>query len=320
MSDLPRRVHIRECGPRDGLQIEPHTLAVDEKTALISGLVAAGIREIEVGSLVRPDAVPQMATTPEVIQTLPIAPSGVAYRVSYLNVKGLERAQQFSNKIAMEGRVAITASETFVKRNQNRTIAESFVDMPLWIDRYKAFAVPVDTLGVMAAFGCNLEGNVPQARILELIETSSRIVEERGERLKKVSLMDTMGWATPVAIKTLVGKVQDRWPQLEINLHLHDTRGAAISSAVAALEMGVADFDGSVGGLGGCPFAGHKGAAGNICTEDFVFMCEELGIETGIDLEAMIEVARKTELVVQRSLPGKLMKSGSLESIRNAVA
>jgi hydroxymethylglutaryl-CoA lyase len=117
----------------------------------------------------------------------------------------------------------------------------------------------------------------------------------------------------------MTGAVRERWPNVRINLHLHDTRGAAMASAYAALEMGVADFDGSVGGLGGCPFAGHKGAAGNICTEDFVMLCEELGIETGVDLDALIEVARRTEAVVGRQLPGKAMKSGSLNAIRRTV-
>jgi hydroxymethylglutaryl-CoA lyase len=316
VNDIPKRVHVRECGPRDGLQIESKTLSVAEKIELIANLVAAGITEIEVGSLVRPDAVPQMATTPEVIASLPSAPAGVDYRVSYLNIKGLDRAAEFSSKISMEGRLAITASETFVKRNQNRTIEESFADMSRWMERYRAHGTKVGTLGVMAAFGCNFEGNVPQEKVIDIVARSEDIMAAHGNQMKLLSLMDTMGWATSFAVKSMIEKVRKRWPTVRINLHLHDTRGAAIASAVAGLEMGVDDFDGSVGGLGGCPFAGHKGAAGNICTEDFVFMCDELGIETGIDIEALIDVARRTEVVVERQLPGKVMKSGALNAIR----
>jgi hydroxymethylglutaryl-CoA lyase len=327
MSNLPGSVRIMECGPRDGLQIEAKLLSVSEKVELITALVSTGIKEIEVGSLVRPDAVPQMANTGEVIDQLPPAPAGVSYRVAYLNSRGLNRAKQHSNKIALDGRIGITASESFVKRNTNRTIDESFADIPVWIDLYRSAGVTVDTLGVMAAFGCNFEGVVPEERVIGMIQRAERIFEAQGGKLRRLSLMDTMGWANPNSIKSLVGKVQDQWPEIQVDLHLHDTRGLAIANATAGLQMGVANFDGSIGGLGGCPFAGnimadgrgkvYQGAVGNICTEDFVFLCHEMGIETGIDLEALIEVARLAESLVERPLPGKVMKSGTLQSKRD---
>jgi hydroxymethylglutaryl-CoA lyase len=131
-----------------------------------------------------------------------------------------------------------------------------------------------------------------------------------------VTLADTMAWATPLSIKRVVGALRERWPDLDIALHLHDTRGMAIANAYAGLEMGVTRFDSAVAGLGGCPFAGHTGAAGNVCSEDLVFLCHEMGIETGIDLDALIECARLAEDVVGHPLPGSVMKGGTLEKYR----
>jgi hydroxymethylglutaryl-CoA lyase len=134
--------------------------------------------------------------------------------------------------------------------------------------------------------------------------------------VKSLSLADTMAWATPLHIKRVVGAVRERWPDLRINLHLHDTRGLGVANAYAGLEMGVASFDASVAGLGGCPFAGHKGAAGNVCTEDLVFMCEEMGISTGIDVEKLIAAAQLAEEIVGHPLPGSVMRGGTLAKYR----
>ena len=134
--------------------------------------------------------------------------------------------------------------------------------------------------------------------------------------LRYITLADTMAWATPLAIKRVLGSLRERWPQMDFALHLHDTRGMAIANAFAGLEMGVTRFDAAVAGLGGCPFAGHSGAAGNVCTEDLVFMCHELGIDTGIDLDALIECAKLAEDIVGHPLPGSVMKGGTLEKFR----
>ena len=141
---------------------------------------------------------------------------------------------------------------------------------------------------------------------------------EHGCSLRRLSLADTMGWAGPEGIRRLVGAVQDRWPGIDLKLHLHDTRGAAIANAVAGLEMGVTRFDSSVGGSGGCPFSGPN-AAGNVCTEDLAFCCEEMGVRTGIDLERLIEAARLAERLLGHALPGKLMKAGLPSATRAAI-
>jgi hydroxymethylglutaryl-CoA lyase len=145
-------------------------------------------------------------------------------------------------------------------------------------------------------------------------------VEAEGARITRVSLADTVGWATPLAIERGIGAVREAWPDIEVKLHLHDTRGTGIANAYAGLRMGVARFDSSCGGLGGCPFAGHKGASGNVSTEDLVFMCHEMGIETGIDLEALIECARLAEEVVGHPVPGKVMRGGTLNKVRQKAA
>src|SRR5262249_35606385 len=160
------------------------------------------------------------------------------------------------------GKLTVTASETFIKRNTNRSIDDTFSEMPVWIEHYRKAGIEPDSLGVMAAFGCNFEGYVPEEKVVSLIARTAQIMDDNGCTLKHVSLADTMGWGSPAQMKSLVGKVRDRWPDMRVKLHLHDTRGCAVANAVAAMEVGVAEFDASVGGLGGCPFAGHKGAAG----------------------------------------------------------
>jgi hydroxymethylglutaryl-CoA lyase len=316
MWTLPKTVHLMEVGPRDGLQIEKTILTTEQKLELLEAIAAAGVREIEVGSFVNPKAVPQMADTEAVFARLERKP-GVTYRALWLNPRGLDRAVSVG-KVDLDGRLQLTASEAFVKRNTNRSIDETFADVPDWIARYRAAGVAPDCLGMMAAFGCNFEGDVQVARVIELMARAEAMLVQAGSSLRHVALADTMGWATPDRIRRMIGAVRERWPELPIKLHLHDTRGTAMANATAALEMGVREFDGSVGGLGGCPFAGHKGAAGNICTEDLAYMCEEMGIATGIDLPTLVEAARMAERMLGHEVPGKVMKGGLLPRARAA--
>jgi hydroxymethylglutaryl-CoA lyase len=259
-----------------------------------------------------------MADTNEVFEQLD-KKAGTRYRALWLNPKGLERALA-NGRVDMDGKLTLTVSETFVKRNTNRSIEDTFEQMPEWIRTYRDAGIAADSLGVMAAFGCNFEGYIPEEKVVGLIGRARDLMAEHGCTLKHLSLADTMGWASPGQIKSLVGKVRDKWPELTLKLHLHDTRGCAVANAVAGMEMGVAEFDSSVGGLGGCPFAGHKGAAGNICTEDMVFACGEMGVDTGIDLDALVEAAKLTEELVGHVLPGKVMKGGTLTRWKEARA
>ena len=318
MSDLPKSVAINEEGPREGFQIEKGPIPTARKIELIDALSETGLKQIQVVSFVSPKAVPQMADAEEVVAGFRKKP-GVRYTALWLNDKGLARALA-TKRLDIKGSLSLTASEKFLKRNQNRTLAENSTAQHGIIGMYKEHGVAVDHGSIMAAFGCNFEGDIPVRALLDVIQEMLEIAEEHQIKIKTISLADTMAWATPAAIKRVVGAVRERFPELKINLHLHDTRGMGIANAYAGLEMGVASFDAAVAGLGGCPFAAHAGAAGNVSSEDLVFMCEEMGIETGIDLEKLIEAARLAEDIVGHPLPGSVMKGGSLKRLRAAAA
>jgi hydroxymethylglutaryl-CoA lyase len=248
-----------------------------------------------------------------------IAPRpGVLYTGLWLNERGFERARA-TGRLDMRGTIVAGASSTFLKRNQNRTIEEQFEAQRALVARYKALGVPVTRGGVMAAFGCNDEGAAEPARVVALVGEILAIARDHDVTLDYVSFADTMGWATPLSVKRLIGAAQDAFPHMEWALHLHDTRGLGLANAYAGLEMGVARFDAAVAGLGGCPFAGNAGAAGNVCTEDLVFMCEEMGIETGVDLDKLIACALLAEEIVGHPLPGAVKIGGSLARLRAAM-
>jgi len=317
MSDLPKRVTILEEGPREGFQIEKSAIPTERKIALIDSLSQTGVEQIQVTSFVSPKAVPNMADAVEVAQGFTRKP-GVRYTALWLNDKGLERAIA-TQRLDIRGSLSLTASEAFLKRNQNRTHAENVAAVRSMIGTYKHHNVIVNRASIMAAFGCNFEGDISVNRVLELVQQLLELAQEGGVTLELISLADTMAWATPAAIYKVVGAVRNKYPALDLSLHLHDTRGMGIANALAGLQMGVETFDAAVAGLGGCPFASHSGASGNVCTEDLVFMCHEMGIETGIDLEKMIESALLAEEIVGHPLPGSVMKGGSLALLRQKV-
>jgi hydroxymethylglutaryl-CoA lyase len=317
MSDLPKSVRINEEGPREGFQFEKGPIATARKIELIDSLSRTGLKQIQAVSFVPPKNVPGMADADEVVKGFTRAP-GVSYTGLWLNDKGLARALA-SGKLDVKGTLSLTASEKFLLRNQKRTLAENLEAQHAMVKMYQQYQVPVERAGVMAAFGCNFEGDIPIPHILDMIQQMLDIAAQYQLDLKVVSLADTMAWATPLSIKRVVGAVRDKYPQLQISLHLHDTRGMGIANAYAGMEMGVAIYDAAVAGLGGCPFAAHRGAAGNVCTEDLVFMCEEMGIATGIDLEKLIESALLAEEVVGHPLPGCVMKGGTLDRLRQKI-
>lgn len=315
MSDLPQRIDVQEEGPREGFQFEKGPIPTARKIELIDALSETGLSEIQVGSYVNPKRVPGWADVEEVVSGI-ARRDGVRYTALWLNERGLERALE-AEGLFLKGSIGTSASETFMKLNQNRGYADNEKVQHNQVALYKEHGITYFRGSMMAAFGCNFEGDVPVAKVIEQAETIRRIAAENDVTVDILSLADTMAWATPESIKQVVGAVRDRWPDWRITLHLHDTRGLGVANAYAGLEMGVDSFDSSVAGLGGCPFAGHKGAAGNVCTEDLVFMCQEMGIETGIDLEALLDAARLAEDVVGHDLPGTVMRGGSLNALRN---
>ena len=315
MSDLPAAVHITEEGPREGFQIEKGAIPTARKIELIDALAQTGLNRIQIVSFVNPKNVPGMADAEDVVRGFTPRPA-VEYTALWLNEKGFQRALQFSDRLTNTGTIQLCASEKFSIRNQNRTAAQQLAGQHAIVDMYKAAGIAVERGSIMAAFGCNFEGDIPVSRVVALTQQILEVAAEHGVTLKYLTLADTMAWATPLAIKRTVGSLRARWPDLDVALHLHDTRGLAIADAYAGLEMGVTRFDAAVAGLGGCPFAGHAGAAGNVCTEDLVFLCEEMGIKTGIDLDALIDCAKLAEDIVGHPLPGSVMKGGTLARFR----
>jgi hydroxymethylglutaryl-CoA lyase len=315
---MPKKITIHELGPREGMQIEKGPIATADKIRLVDMLSECGFPEIEVTSFVSPKWVPQMADADEVAAGFTRRP-GTKYTCVYLNTQGLMRAIA-TGKFDIEGSLSVTASETFSKRNTNRTIEDTFAEAQNRIVALRENGIAAKEVSVMAAFGCNYEGTIEPTHVVSLIDRMMKLAQDNDIAVEQIQLADTMGWATPASIKRMVGMIQDRWSDKRINLHLHDTRGLAIANAVAAMEMGVDDFDSAVAGLGGCPYAGFKDAPGNLVTEDLVHLCNEMGIETGIDLERLLEIAVEAETIIGRPLPGKVMRGGNLETYRKRAA
>jgi hydroxymethylglutaryl-CoA lyase len=317
MTDMPKRVDIHEEGPREGFQIEPGPIATAEKVRFIEALAETGLDEVQCVSFVDPRRVPGMADSEAVAAAIRRRP-GVRYTGIWLNVRGLERAIKTS--IDISGGLQISASETFSIRNTNRNTVETLAEQGRSLAFYREHGIPVTSAIVMTAFGCNFEGAIPPERVCDCIAMLLDLAEEHGVTIELMRLADTVGWANPRSVARVIGTVRERWPDLKLGLHLHDTRGTGLANAHVGLAMGIESFDSSCAGLGGCPFAGHKGAAGNICTEDLVFMCHEMGIATGIDLDALIDCALMAEKIVGHPLPGKIMHAGSLARFRKSDA
>ena len=315
MSDLPKYVEIHEEGPREGFQIEPGPISTADKIRLIEALAETGLHHVQACSFVNPRIVPGWADAEAVVEGFKAKP-GIHYTGLYFNGNGMDRALAFKDKLTIGGSISLTASVGFTKKNLNRTPEENLAAMRRQTELHLSRGIPVNRLGVMAAFGCNYQGDISPATVVSTLEDGMKIAEETGAKIDVFSLADTMGWGAPHRMEKVIGEVRNRWPDMKIALHLHDTRGLAVANAHAALKMGVSQFDSTVGGLGGCPFAGQPKAAGNICTEELVLLCEEMGIETGVDLDHLIEVGRMAEEIVGHQLPSELIHAGSLDAFR----
>jgi hydroxymethylglutaryl-CoA lyase len=314
MTDLPKRVTIHEEGPREGFQIEPGPIAAADKVRFCEALAETGLHDVQCVSFVDPRRVPGMADAVEVAQSIRQRPD-VHYSAIALNLRGYERAIQ--TPLHITGHMQMSASNTFSISNTNKDNAETLLENRRQLEFFRDRGIAVESAIVMTCFGCNFEGAIAPQTVRDCVGSLLDLADEFAISLDRVRLADTVGWASPASIQRVVGVVRERWPDLRLALHLHDTRGTGLANALMGLQMGIESFDSSCAGLGGCPFAGHKGAAGNICTEDLVFMCEEMGISTGIDLDALIECARLAEAIVGHPLPGKIMHGGSLSRYRH---
>jgi hydroxymethylglutaryl-CoA lyase len=296
VTDLPTRISIREVGPRDGLQNE-EPVSTQTKIELIDRLSATGVQRIEAVSFVRPEAIPQMADASEVWAGIVRSPA-VRYSALVPNLRGASRALDAG---VAEIEAVVSASDTHNRKNVNRGTAESLDDIAGIIEQAHRQGASCQVV-VATAWGCPFEGDVPVERV---VRTAGRAVADGAD---SISFGDTTGMATPNRVRSLVAEFRSAYPDIPLNLHFHNTRGVGLANVLTALELGVADFDASVGGLGGCPYA--PGATGNIATEELIHMVEDMGVATGIDLEAMIEAAADAERVIGRQLPSQVLRAG----------
>lgn len=294
---LPDQVSIYEVSPRDGLQNEALPIPLEGKKQIITALIDSGLKRIELTSFVSPRWVPQLADAEELARELQ-APAGVTLSALCPNAKGFERAHAAGLR---EIAVFMSASETHNRKNTNKSIAESLETFREVVPPALAAKMRVRAY-VSTVWGCPYEGDVDPKASLSI----TRALLELG--CYQVSLGDTIGVGTPLVTKRLVSLFLAEFQAPQLALHFHDTRGTALANALVGLELGIRDFDSSVAGLGGCPYA--PGAAGNLATEDLVYMLHGMGIETGVDLDKLIEAGRVAEAVVGRRLPGKVHQAG----------
>ena len=296
MSQLPATVSIREVGPRDGLQNED-PVPTDAKVRLLDALSATGVGRIEAVSFVHPKAIPQMADADEVWRRAAKA-TGVRYSALVPNSRGAQRALAAG---FTEIEVVVSASDTHNRRNVNRGTDESLDDIAELIAMLHGAGASAEVI-IATSFGCPYEGDVDPQRVAQIV---SRVVADGANR---VAFGDTTGMGTPRRVRELLGAVRDAEAEIPVLLHFHNTRGTALANLLTALEFGVTEFDASVGGLGGCPYA--PGASGNLATEEAVHMLHDMGIDTGIELDALLAAAALAEEIVGRELPSGVLRAG----------
>jgi hydroxymethylglutaryl-CoA lyase len=292
-------VHIREVGPRDGFQNEPEVIATAHKVRLVEMLARTGLRRLEVTSFVRADVIPQLADGAEVLRTADI-PDDVSVTVLIPNERGLDNALEVRDSFD-EVNLFLSASETHNRKNVNRSIDESLAGLEHVIERARAEGLRCEGV-ISVAFGCPYEGDVPRKRVLSI---ARRLVDAGCE---EIAFGDTTGMANPAQVERFFDGLDIG---AELTAHFHNTRGQGLANVVSALRAGVRSFESSFGELGGCPVP--KGATGNIASEDLVSMLHEMGYETGIDLEKLVECAREAQRVLGRPLGSHVLTAGPVE-------
>jgi hydroxymethylglutaryl-CoA lyase len=295
-------VRIREVGPRDGLQNEPEIISTDDKVWLVDMLAATGLPRLEVTSFVRADVIPQLADAEEVLARIQ-RPSGVSYSVLIPNERGLERALAHRERFD-EINVFLSATESHNKRNKNRTIAESLEELGRTIARAREEGLRCEGV-ISVVFGCPYEGDVPSDRVLDIAESLV------GAGCEEVSFGDTTGMANPRQVSEFFAAAAQRLGAVELTAHFHNTRGQGLANVLAALEEGIDSFEAAFGELGGSPLT--PGATGNISTEDLVSMLHEMGVETGVDLERLLDASRAVQELLGRPLGAHVLRAGPVD-------
>ena len=292
-----KKVKITEVGPRDGFQSEKTILKTEDKIDVINHLIDAGYQRIEVSSFVSPKAIPQLADAETILNKVKRnSKSTLAALVP--NAKGALRAVEAKLDEIV---VFLSASESHNKKNVNRTVKESLQGFKEIADIAGKNNIPVQG-DIATAFGCPFEGNVSSKKLVDISK------EYKLMGFKGVTLGDTTGMATPPVVTDAINAIRDNVPDFEITLHFHNTRGVGLANVMTGLNLGISDYESCFGGMGGCPFAPN--ATGNICSEDLIYLLHEMGIETGIDLDQLINIAKKVESLVGHKLPGQVMRAG----------
>ncbi|NYH15395.1 hydroxymethylglutaryl-CoA lyase [Paraburkholderia bryophila] len=298
MSAIPfDKLIVQEVAPRDGLQIEPTWVETADKIALIDALSTAGFTRIEAGSFVSPKAIPALRDGEAVFQQIARQP-GVIYVALVPNLKGAERALASR---ADELNLVMSASQTHNRANMRMSCESSLAAFGDIVQQVKGSGVSLNA-SVATAFGCPFEGKIDEDRVIAIVDAYREV------GIEGITLADTTGMANPRQVARIVTRVLARLPAAALTLHFHNTRGLGLANVLAAYEAGARRFDSALGGLGGCPFA--PGASGNICTEDLVNLCDEMGIPTGIDLEKLLTLSRGLPALLGHDMPGQLAKAG----------
>ena len=302
MSALPASVAIREVGPRDGFQNEPEVIATPDKVRLIDQLGRTGLRRLEVTSFVRADVIPQLADAAEVLAAIDV-PDEVSVTVLIPNERGFDNALAQRDRFD-EINCFLSASESHNRANVNRSIEESLTGLERVIARAVDEGLRAEGV-ISVSFGCPYEGHVPPERVFGIAQ---RLVEAGAD---EIGFGDTTGMANPVQVREFFAAAREALAGVELTAHFHNTRGQGLANVFAALEAGCESFESSFGELGGCPVP--AGATGNIATEDLVSMLHEMGIETGIDLPALLDAARAVRDVLGRPLGSHTLVAGPVE-------
>lgn len=297
ITDFSERLIVQEVSPRDGLQIEPTWVETPDKIALIDQLSLAGFSRIEAGSFVSPKAIPALRDGDEVFRGIQRHP-GVIYVALIPNLRGAQRAIDAG---ADELNLVMSASQTHNLANMRMRCEQSLTAFADVVSFAAGSKVSLNG-SIATTFGCPFEGKIDEDRVLQIVDAYLEL------GMQGISLADTTGMANPRQVHRLVQRVLTRIPASALTLHFHNTRGLGLSNVLAAYEAGARRFDASLGGLGGCPFA--PGASGNICTEDLVNMCEEMGIDTGIDLPHLLTMSRRLPALLGHDMPGQVAKAG----------
>jgi hydroxymethylglutaryl-CoA lyase len=302
VAEAGEQVRIREVGPRDGFQNEPEVIATSDKVRLIDALGRTGLSRLEVTSFVRADVIPQLSDAEEVLRSIDV-PEEVSLSVLIPNERGLENALALRDRFH-EVNVFLSASETHNRKNVNRSVEESLAGLERVVARARAEGLRAEGV-ISVSFGCPYEGKVEPERVLAIAERLA------AAGCEEIAFGDTTGMANPRQVGEFFTEARERLAAPELTAHFHNTRGQGLANVLSALEAGVRSFESSFGELGGCPVP--KGATGNIATEDLVSMLHEMGYQTGIDLEALLECAREAQRVLGRPLTGHLLTAGPVD-------